>query len=174
MDSLDIIPVADPTTSSEAHKYAKSQALMQSVTVQGVNVPAILLRYFKELEIDKYEELVIPPEQQQKPPDPKMIDIQLKHQREMAKLELAKVAEDRARQELQIKALKTQIERMETQLKVQESSAKIGKMQADAAKDRIETSLALKQVQQQDEKLDIERDRIRVMEKSADNKKSSG
>lgn len=171
VDSLDITPVADPSISSEAHKYAKLQALMQTMDFIP-NKQALLQRFLKELEIENPDELLQPPPGPPQP-DPKvmeaMANIQLKEQ----ELKLKQAAEQRAMQETKIKEMQAKIKAMELEIRKGESASKIKKMQADAVKDEMDARLSERQVDIEEERNDIERDRIRSMEAIARDKASS-
>lgn len=76
-NNLDIVPVADPTMSSEAHKYARLQAGLQlAQTLPGsVNIPAFTQIYFTDLDYPNPENFVQPPQPPQ--PDPRALAVQL-------------------------------------------------------------------------------------------------
>jgi hypothetical protein len=81
LKDLDIVPVADPTVSSEAQRLARAQALLNTLpmnpTIKGK--VSILDYYYRAVgvpDIDKFlpkDELSQPP-----PPDPKAIEMQIK------------------------------------------------------------------------------------------------
>jgi hypothetical protein len=79
--SLDIIPVADPTMCSEAHKYARLQAIIQVSQVpslaQEMNAQQALLTLFTDLQYPNPQKYVGNPNANK--PDPKMLDLQLKN-----------------------------------------------------------------------------------------------
>jgi hypothetical protein len=156
------MPVADPSISSEAHKYAKLQALMQTMDFIP-NKQALLQRFLKELEIENPEELLQPPPGPPQP-DPKvmetMANIQLKEQ----ELKIKQAAEQRAAQETKIKELQAQLKVMQYELMKSDSAAKHKKMQADVVKDELDAKIDSDRVDIERERNDIERDRIRAME----------
>lgn len=171
-DSFDITPVADPSISSEAQKYARMQALIQAMpNFPGlINPSAVLVEYLKQLELHNPEQYMIPPEQQQQAPDPKLIAAQLKHQVDMAKLQIMQADEQIKQKEVEVKMLKTKIDQQEMALKANESQAKIGKMKADAFKDQQQAEHSERMTKVAEEKNDLEAERIRVMEIAARNK----
>lgn len=140
-ESLDVIPVADPTQSSEGHKYAKIQALYQLIQIapQGVNIPEILLRVFKDLQFSSPEQLIAPPQQPQ--PDPKMLDIQLKQQQFQANQQENARQAQLDQQDMQIKGLLAHIKALEAQVTVSESSDKKMKLHSDAMKNQAEANI---------------------------------
>ena len=161
---LDIMPVADPTQSSEAHRYVKLQALqqlMQTPLMNVLNPHEMAARIFKDLQIENPEKLIIPP--QPPKPDPKEIEVQMKHQREMMKIELDKQREEREQVKLEIEALKTQIKENEMLIRFQESDEKQQKMLADAKKDLQEANMKERQTKVAEDKVEIERERVKLM-----------
>lgn len=164
---LDIIPVADPSQSSEAHRYMKLQALEQLMNTpvgQVLNLPQIAMRIFKDLQIERPEELLIDPRQQQKP-DPKMMELQMKQQLGMGKLELDKMKEERERTKVELETLKTQIKQAEYVIRKNESDDKQRLMLAKAHKDQQEANVKERLAQVAEEKNRLEHERLELMAK---------
>lgn len=136
---LDIMPVADPTQSSEAHRLIKIQAiqqLMQTPLINVLNLQAVAARIFKDLQIERPQELINPPQPPQQPaPDPKLVQVQLQHQVDMAKQQLAVTEEHRQAILAQNELIKTKIKENELILKSQEVDAKNKERLAKAAKE---------------------------------------
>lgn len=171
---LDIMPVADPTQSSEAHRYIKLQALqqlMQTPLVNVLNLPALAARIFKDLQIDNAQELIVPP--QPPAPDPKEKEMQMKHEREMMKIELMKVQEQREGMALQIEMMKTQIKQNEALLKQQESDEKQRMMLSKAHKDQQEANVKERLATVAENKVEVERERLELMAKQQRNESSN-
>ena len=163
---LDIVPVADPTQSSEAHRYMKLQALeqmMQSPLANVLNLPAMAARIFKDLQIERPEELINPPAPPQ--PDPKMIELQMKQQIAQQKLELEKNKEEREQVKLEIELLKTQIKRNEALIVQQESDEKQRMMIARSKKDEQEAAVKERMATVAEDKVDVERKRLELLAK---------
>lgn len=122
--AIKVIPVADPNMSSDAQRMAQSQAIMQMAVAPG----ALVNRYEAEkamlqsIKVNNLEKL-LPPQlaNQPKAPDPKMIDIQAKHQTKMA--------------EVQIKGKAQDLKEKEFVAKLSKIEAEITKMQAGSLKD---------------------------------------
>lgn len=172
-DDLDIMPVADPTQSSEAHRFIKLQALeqmMQGPLAQVLNLPAMAARIFKDLQIERPEELIMPPQQPQ--PDPKMLELQLKQQIAQGKHELEQIKEQREGMKLHIEMLKTQIHEKEYQMTMQESDEKQRMMLARAHKDQQEANVKERLATVAEDKVRIEHERLELM--SRQQKKESG
>ena len=173
-DELDIMPVADPTQSSEAHRYIKLQALqqlMQTPMVNILNMPAMAARIFKDLQIERPEELIMPP--QPPAPDPKMEEMKLKHEREMMKIELDQIREQREGIKLQVEMLKTKIKENEAVILQQESDEKQRMMISRSNKDQQEANVKERMATVAEEKVDVERQRLELMAKQQRNENSS-
>jgi chaperonin GroES len=91
LKDLDIVPVADPTVSSEAQRLARAQAVLNTyqmnMTVKGK--VAILDYYYRAVgvpDVDKF----LPPDELNSPPapDPKMIEVQLKTVESQASMQI--------------------------------------------------------------------------------------
>jgi hypothetical protein len=171
---LDIVPVADPTQSSEAHRFIKLQALqqlMQTPLMNVLNPQAMAMRIFKDLQISNPEELIAQPQPPQ--PDPKMEEVKMKHEREMMKIELMKVQEQREGLSLQIEMMKTQIKQQETAMKLQESDEKQRMMVAKSHKDQQEANVKERMARVAEDKVEIEHERLELMAKQQRNEASS-
>lgn len=165
-EALDILPVADPTQSSEAHRFMKLQALeqlMQSPLANVINPHQMAMRLFKDLQIERPEELIMPPQPPQ--PDPRMMEVQMKHQVNVAKLELDKTKEARESVKLEIEMMKAQIKQMEATLKMQESDEKQRMMLAKSHKDQQEANVKERLADVAEDKVEVERQRLELMRK---------
>ncbi len=160
---MDIVPVADPTQSSEAHKYAKLQAMMQAMqTIPGAhNLPAALMLYYKEIGFENPEQIVAQPSPP--PPDPKMMEVQLKGQ-------VAEMQNKIDQMDIALKAEKLNTEKMKVAIKAQELSIKKSqseaakmKMIGDAKKDLAEASIKHKMANVAAKKVEVEEKKVEVM-----------
>ncbi len=171
---LDIMPVADPTQSSEAHRYIKLQALqqlMQTPMASVLNMPALAARIFKDLQIERFEELIMPP--QPPAPDPKMEAVQMKHEIDMGKLQLDQIREQREGMKTHIEMLKTQIKQQEFQVLQQESDEKQKMMLARSHKDQQEADVKQRMAAVAEEKVNVEHQRLELMAKQQRNENSN-
>ena len=174
-DELDIIPVADPTQSSEAHKYMKIQALeqmMQTPAAQVLNMAEVTKQILFDLQIENAEQLIAPP--QPPPPDPKMMEIQMKQELGRAKIELETAREQREGVKLELEMLKIQIKQNEALIKQQESDEKQMQMIARAKKDIQEASVKERMTRVAEDKVEVERERLELMDKLQRDKNRSG
>lgn len=163
-DELDIMPVADPTQSSEAHRYIKLQALQQLMQTPVANVldmRAMAAKIFKELQIENAEELIAPPQPPQQ--DPAAMKLQMDQQMNMAKLELDRTKEAREGAKLELENLKTQIKEAEFHMRRGESDEKQRMMLAKANKDQQEADVKNRMVEVAEEKNRIEHERLELM-----------
>lgn len=169
-EELDIMPVADPTQSSEAHRYIKLQflqQLMQTPMINVINLPALANRMFKDMQIEQPEELILPP--QPPAPDPKAMEVQMKHERELMKIELDKIREEREGLKVQIEMMKTKIKQNEALMAYQESDEKQRMMIARAQKDQQEAGVKERMAKVAEDKVEVERERLALMEKQQRN-----
>lgn len=162
---LDVMPVADPTQSSEAHRYIKLQALqqlMQTPLMNVLNPQALAMRIFKDLQIERPEELIAPPQPPQ--PDPKMEALKMKQEVDMKKLELDQIREQREGIRLQVDMLKTKIKEHEAEIMQQESAEKQQMMIARSNKDQQEANVKVRLAQVAEDKVMLESQRLRLMQ----------
>jgi len=120
-DSLDVVPVADPSVVTAAQRMAQAQALLQFANDPFINQKEIRKRYLESLQIEGAENLITDPPQQG--PDPKAMELELKaaQQRvdaEKTKAEIAKIYADAVKSiaEAEAKEAGTQLEQYRTQL----------------------------------------------------------
>lgn len=172
---LDIMPVADPTQSSEAHRYIKLQflqQLMQTPLMNILNPQELAARIFKDMQIENPEALIMSPPKDP-PPDPKMVELQMKQEIALAKLELDKIKEQREGMATHIEMLKTQIKQNEALIKAQESDEKQRMMVARSHKDQQEANVKERMATVAEEKVDVERQRLELMAKQQRNENSN-
>jgi chaperonin GroES len=86
--SFDVRPTADPSISSDAQRLAKAQALMAFKGDKGINQDEINQRYLDAIRVPNIERLILPKEEQQADPDPKLLIAQMNHELEKEKLKL--------------------------------------------------------------------------------------
>lgn len=173
-NELDIVPVADPTQSSEAHRYIKLQALqqlMQTPLMNILNPQALAKRIFKDLQIERPEELILQPQPQQ--PDSKMMEVQMKHDVAMQKIELDKLKEQREGMKLHIQMLDTQVKEQEMKMKQQESDERQRVMIARSNKDQQEADVKQRMAKVAEDKVEVERERLELMAKQQRNESSN-
>ncbi|OHD28152.1 MAG: hypothetical protein A2Y38_15585 [Spirochaetes bacterium GWB1_59_5] len=94
---VDVIPVADPAQGTDIQQQARARALLEAGQAPGVNAWQVTRRYLQSLRIDNIDEIQ-PKEGEkssmQQPPDPKMIELQIKGEHEAAKLQLLAQKQD--------------------------------------------------------------------------------
>jgi hypothetical protein len=170
---LDIIPVADPTMSSEAHRFARLRVMTDFAgqMTGAVNLPEVTKRLFTGLEFPNPELLIAPPNS--KAPDPKLLQVQLdakKHQDEQG-IKQGKLmidAKDQARKEKE-----TQIKALEAGININDHRVKTTKTIVDAHKDMSNLDIQQKQLKINAFEAETERDRVRTMASKPGNPKSS-
>jgi chaperonin GroES len=147
--NVDVVPVADPNISSDAQRYAKTNALLQlqqfPALAAQLNPQALLQRYLEDLNIAAPESLIAPPAPPQPSPDMLKVQMQqqkmqMEHEYKTQKMEMDKELKGA---DLALKATKLDQEQKQTELKKEEMdmkghelASKIEKMKADAIKDK--------------------------------------
>lgn len=130
MDYMDVIPVADPTVSTETQRIARAGALFNLRTADPREADRLLLEAM-QLDQEVIKRLLPDPDPQAPPPP----DAQ-KTMAEVQKLqaEVAKISADAtlSAETLQMERLKLQQFIQESQSRVEESLARVWKMQHDA------------------------------------------
>ena len=77
-DGTDVQPVADPSVSTTLQKVVKAEMVMALKGDPGINPDEANRRYLEAIEVPGADALIVSPEQRQPPPDPKMLDMELK------------------------------------------------------------------------------------------------
>lgn len=155
LKSLDIIPVADPTMSSEAHKFARLQLLVQLGQnpgfISAMNVQNTLELIYQEVEFPNPQAMIKPPAPP--PPDPRLIAVQAQQQ-QADKDRIIKQQEAQIKgQKVQIDAFKAQTGRIEAVHKEANSQIDNMKKLVDAHTASANTSIQQQQIQIQKAKL---------------------
>lgn len=105
---IDVVPVADPGQGTDIQRLAKAQALLPMKGAPGIVDWQIVHNYLEAIKVENIDELH-PPEgkeaSQQKQPDPKMVEIEMKG--ESMKMDFALKAE---KQQAEIALIDAQIE----------------------------------------------------------------
>jgi chaperonin GroES len=119
MNDLDIVPVADPTISSEAQRLARAQALLNTLSMNPtIGGKVQILKYYYDAitgmpEMTKKllpeQELSAPP-----PPNPELLELQLKTTESQARTELEyrKMNLEQIKSEAEIEAIFAKSEQM--------------------------------------------------------------
>ena len=129
----DLMPAADPSASSNTEKLAKAEALAQLLPLGTINPMGVTMRWLEALEETNPQELIIPPEQQQQKPDPKV-------EAEMAKTQI-KQAE--SQHKMQMEELKMQLEQQKQTMQMQLEKQRMEmQMQFEAMKQQLELTKA--------------------------------
>lgn len=126
MDDSDIKPAADPTAVSEVLKLTKAQALGELIPLGTLNVMEVTKRILEAQDQPEIEKLL---NQGPPPPDPKMMEAQVKMQVEQQKAALKQqemqlklqFESEKNQMEISMKQLEMQLKEMEMQLKAKEA-----------------------------------------------------
>lgn len=116
-DDTDVQPVADPAISSLPLKLAKAQALKQAaMNNPRYNQLEVERRFLEALEEPNIEALLIPDEQMQTPPDPKLLDVQGKLEKIAAEIEQMRLGNIKTISETMLNIAKAEAEEAGTQM----------------------------------------------------------
>lgn len=121
----DVVPVANPTVSTEMQRMAQAEALMQLRGSPNVDAYQIEKFYIEQLRVPEVERFI--PEKDPNQPDPQQVMMQQQMEQQQQEAQ-------RKQQELQLKAIEQDRKENELELKEAETRAKIGKMYAEAMK----------------------------------------
>ncbi len=121
------------------------------------------MRILKGLQIDNPEELIAQPSPP--PPDPKMMELQLKDKIATGKHELDQIKEQREGIKTHIEMLKAQLKQKEYEMTLQESDDRQREMTAKAHKDQQEANVKDRMATVAEDKVGVERARLELMAK---------
>lgn len=87
-DDADVQPIADPTIASLPMKLAKAQVLKQIATGNPLyNQREVEQRFLEAIEEPNIDRILLPEDQVQRPPDPKVLEVQAKIEKIAAELD---------------------------------------------------------------------------------------
>lgn len=177
-DELDVCPVADPTMSSEAHKYARIRfitELFASPVASGINIPEALKTVFEGLQFTNAEQLVNQP--QPPPPDPKMVKLQLDSKKQDDKVEMDHLKLELQQRKQENEELKTKIQAFEAQTHARQAQIQDKVMTATVLKDHIKDHKSNvvdhRLAKVAEDKVNVDREKLVVMEKKSRDSGSS-
>ncbi len=164
-EEYEICPVADPTMSSEAHKYARLQAMINYVQTvpEASNLPEVTKIFYRGLEFPTPERMAAPPVQPA--PDPKLLDIQLKDKIATKEAELKELKILLDAREVDLKEREVKVKEHDSGFKSKESEIKTAKTIVDAHKDAANLKLQKQRTDIDAYSAETERERIRILEK---------
>ena len=172
LEDYDVCPVADPTESSEAHKFARVQAMFQLLQLQlpYVDGMRIVKDYMDVMGVDNPMQYIVPMQPQQQPPDPKMMKVIADTQINQGKLQIAAREQARKERETAIKEEELTNSKLTTFNKLDETNDKRAKSALEAHKGGAELGVQLQLAKIAQEKVINERRRLDIMEKQSRDK----
>ena len=185
-----ICPVADPTQSSEAHKYAKVRFLgdmLNTPIAAQMNVPQVLKYIFTEIQIPEAINFIAQPQPQQ--PDPvktaelqlKQTAIQNKHEIDQLKIQLGqeKAQNDQMKTRLQAAGIQIDAQNAETQKHIMAANVAKGfadtkakQQTAQNTHDLNKAKLGKEHVQHRDQ-MNVEHRKLDILAQQPDDSGSS-
>lgn len=176
--SLDICPVADPTQSSEAHKYAKvkflADLLMNPAAAQTMNVEIVMKTMLEDMQIPNIEAILAP---KQQAPDPKMMKLQLDAQKAQMKHDVDTTNSQIKQQHADSEKAKVMLQAAELPIKQQQAQTQQNIMNATIQKNLIDNHLKHAQIhidaKLEGDKLNAEHRKLGILEKKSGNPSGS-
>ena len=116
-DDQDVRLTADPTIVSKMQRVAKSEALLQGLSLPGINPEPIVRYWLQSLDIpmDLIEDIMTPPEQEG--PNPVQVKFQQETEFKMADIQIKEQELELKKEELELKKQKSEMENLEKQTK---------------------------------------------------------
>jgi len=139
IDDMDIVPVADPTVSSETQRIQRAGIIQQLRTADPREADKLLLQSM-QLDSELIDRLLPAPDPNA-PPPPEAVKMQA--ETEKLKADIAKISAEAtlASEKNAMEQAKIQQELAESQSRVQESMARIWKMEQDALNNKNKTDI---------------------------------
>lgn len=158
--SIDIMPVADQSLSSDTMRSAQSSALIQLLQTpvgQTLNPIEISKRILETLRITDPEKVIMPPNPN---PQPSLEEqkVMLDHQDKMVQAQLLNKELDISAKEVQVKEAKVKLE----------SPAKAAKLYSDAKKNTDDVSDSNRKHNLEERKLDLQAEKNKIEDRKVD------
>lgn len=131
---LSVIPVSDPSMSSDAQRLARARALMEILPMVGsAGGQVILKNWLEALQTPQAQiEAILPPPDPNAAPSPEQIKMMMEQQKLQMEMASKQLETDLKAHELELKQLQTKINEADVMQRNAESQARIQKMYADA------------------------------------------
>lgn len=164
--SLSVVPVSDPSMSSDAQRLARANAILQLVPMlQGQGQQAAIEIYLEALQTPAQQaKLIIPPPSNA--PSPQAQQAFMEQQQAQTKHNEALMKGQLKASEISVKEQQVKINQLQTQIMNMEAQARIAKMQSDA--DVAKQQLSLQMQSQQHQQL-MDSANVVLNEKKIDN-----
>ena len=149
LDSLDILPVADPTLSSDQQRLQKALMIQQLQTVDRRAADAMVL---DTMQVDEAQKAaLLPPPDPNAPPPPEALKIQAEIQKMQA--EIAKISAEATlhAEKLQLEKMKLSQDVKQSEALINEAIARMWKMQKDAAVNDAKVATTARKMQSEQE-----------------------
>lgn len=127
---MDVIPVSDPSMSSDAQRMARAQAMMQIMPQVGpAGQQAILRNWLESLQTPESQiALILPPPDPHAPPSPEQVKAMMEQQQMQQGMAESQIKADIEGHKLELQKLQTQINQMSIEQQNRESQARIDHM----------------------------------------------
>lgn len=138
---MSVVPVSDPSMSSDAQRLARARALMEILPqVPAAGGQVILRQWLEALQTpDAMISKILPPPDPNAPPSPEQIKMQMEQQKQQLEIAEVQAKMNLQAHELDLKQQQTQINASQIAAMNQESQARIQKMFLDSvlAKEKL-------------------------------------
>lgn len=149
LDSMDIIPVADPTISSDHQRLQRAMMIMQLQTVDHEEATRLILQ---SLQLDSGEiQKLLPPKDPNAPPSPEVQKIMSETQLNQAKVGKISADATLSAEVNQINKIKLQSELKWTEAQVNESAGRVWSMQQDQLHKHTKDAITSTKMQSQEQ-----------------------
>lgn len=131
---MDVIPVSDPSMSSDAQRMARAQAMMQIMPqVAPAGSQAILRNWLESLQTPEAQiQVILPPPDPNAPPSPEQIKVQMEAQQSQMGMAIEQIKADLEGHRLELQKMQTEINASDVAQRNKESEARIAKMYRDS------------------------------------------
>lgn len=167
---MDVIPVSDPSMSSDAQRMARARAMMEMLPMVGpAGGQAILKNWLEALQTPEAQiAVILPPPDPNAPPSPEQIKMQLQTQEMQAKIADMQMEKELKAHELDIRIKQMEINQSDVKQRNAESMARIQKMYADSVLDQQKLT-----VQSETDALKLSIDRVNKVDDIAARRNTS-
>ena len=141
INSMDILPVADPNMSSATQRLAKAQAIL---SLPGLNPYEAQKYYLEAIQLDQAMiDKLLPKPDPNAPPPPEVIKTLAEAEKLQAETRVVLADAQVNSEKHVIEVQKVQIQGLDAQTRAQESQARVQKMQGDAQVNQSKANLAM-------------------------------
>jgi len=174
---MDVIPVSDPSMSSDAQRMARARAMMEILPmVQPQGGQVILKNWLEALQTPEAQiASILPPPDPNAPPTPQQVQILMDQQKQKAEMAKVQMEMELKAQELDLKKMQLEINASQIAAMNAESEARIHKMVLDAIleKEKIQAQFQVDNMESSIRAVEVANKAAEIEEKRIERKESS-